>query len=46
MFGVVSLTMGNSAFPFTHGLAGNAQLFAQLFLRQSGLLTYLCDPFG
>lgn len=33
MSGVVSLTMGNSALPFGHGLAADAYQLGQLFLR-------------
>lgn len=32
VFGVVSLTMGNSGFPVGYGLAGNMKLLGQLFL--------------
>ena len=34
MFGVVSLTMGNSAFPAADGLVGHMQLCGQVGLRQ------------
>ena len=32
MFGVVSLTMGNSAFPFAHSLIGDVKHLGQLLL--------------
>ena len=34
MFGVVSLTMGNSGFPVGNGLARDVDLFRQLLLRK------------
>ena len=37
MFGVVSLTMGNSALPFADGLAGHVQPLRQLLLGVAGL---------
>ena len=38
IFGVVSLTMGNSVFPLGHGLEGQAQPVGQLLLGQVVLL--------
>ena len=35
MFGVVSLTMGNSALPFAHRLVGDVQRLGQLLLGQA-----------
>ena len=37
IFGVVSLTMGNSPLPFAYRLIGNKQALRQLFLRHSAL---------
>ena len=34
IFGVVSLTMGNSILPLGDGLVGHAELLCQLLLRQ------------
>ena len=34
IFGVVSLTMGNSVLPFGNGLVGHAELLRQLLLRE------------
>ena len=34
IFGVVSLTMGNSTFPFAHGLIGDVEHLGQLLLSQ------------
>jgi hypothetical protein len=36
IFGVVSLTVGNSVFPAGNGFIGHAETFPQLFLRPSG----------
>lgn len=35
IFGVVSLTMGNSALPFAHRLVGDVQRLGQLLLSQT-----------
>jgi hypothetical protein len=44
MFGVVSLTMGNSGLPFLDGLAGDAQQTGKPLLAQTGLLSQLIEP--
>ena len=41
---VVSLTLGNSAFPFAHRLAGDLQLLGELLLCQSVAAPYRCQP--
>ena len=41
IFGVVSLTMGNSVFPFGDRLIGHAEFFRQLFLCQIFLPAFL-----
>ena len=46
MFGVVSLTMGNSFFPFRYGLTGNIQLDCKFFLRHSFVLPYCFNVFS
>ena len=43
IFGVVSLTMGNSAFPLGHRLIAHAKLFCQLFLCHSEGLSFPGD---
>ena len=43
MFGVVSLTMGNSLLPFAHCRDGDAHRFGELFLRQPLLFTVKAD---
>ena len=35
MFGVVSLTMGNSVFPFGYGFITDTDLITEIFLRES-----------
>ena len=41
MFGVVSLTMGNSGFPAGDGLPGHENLLGQLLLRKALLRSEL-----
>ena len=43
MFGVVSLTMGNSILPLAHRLIRQSQGIAQLFLGHARLFPQLCD---
>ena len=43
MFGVVSLTMGNSGLPLGYRLVTDANLFCQFFLRQTFFLSQYCD---
>ena len=43
MFGVVSLTMGNSILPLAHRLIRQSQGIAQLLLGHARLFPQLCD---
>ena len=45
MFGVVSLTMGNSILPFTDSLPADAHLISQRFLRHSFFFSELLQFF-
>ena len=44
--GVVSLTLGNSGFPFRHGAVAYIQLLCKLCLRQACVFSHFCYKFA